>query len=53
MAHELCLNKTIINDNKNHNKVFMNQDMSHLGQAQNVETDDNVQESVWRVRLSM
>lgn len=29
MTYELWLNKTIINDNKNHNKVFMNWDMSH------------------------
>lgn len=29
MTYELWLNKTIINDNKNHNKVFMSWDMSH------------------------
>lgn len=29
MTYELWLNKTIINDNKNHNNVFMNWDMSH------------------------
>lgn len=34
MAYELWLDKTIINDNKNHHKVFMNHDMSHSGEAQ-------------------
>lgn len=28
MAYELWLDKTIINDNKNHHKVFMNHNMS-------------------------
>lgn len=53
MTYELWLNKTIINDNKNHNKVFMNWAMSHGGEAQTVEIDDSVQGFVWRVRLSM
>lgn len=34
MAYELWLDKTIINDNKNHQKLFMNHDTSHSGEAQ-------------------
>lgn len=34
MAYELWLDKTIINDSKNHHKVFMSHDMSHSGEAQ-------------------
>ena len=49
MAYELWFYKTIINDNKNHHKVFMNHDMRHSGEAQNMVTDDNVQGSVWRI----
>lgn len=44
MTYELWLNKTIINDTKNHNKVFLNWDMSHRGEAREVEIDDSVQD---------